>query len=116
MAEPGWVRSKGDRAEKEGLRRGGWYRIVEDSGKPWVVVDVHQVEVRVPRDNLEVRKDRQVVECRPRAPPRLPGVPQAAARLRTAEGREVPRVRQHVQRGLDGPRLKAAGGKTPPLA
>ncbi len=58
MAELGWVRSKGDRAEKEGLRRGGWYRIVEDSGKPWVVVDVHQVEVRVPRDNLEVRKDR----------------------------------------------------------
>ncbi len=92
MAELGWVRSKGDRAEKEGLRRGGWYRIVEDSGKPWVVVDVHQVEVRVPRDNLEVRKDR----------------PKSWS--------EVPRVRQHVQRGLDGPRLKAAGGKTPPLA
>ena len=58
MAELGWARSKGDRAEKEGLRRGGWYRIVEDSGKPWVVVDVHQVEVRVQKDNLELRKDR----------------------------------------------------------
>src|SRR5256885_16469619 len=42
----------------------------------------------------------------PRASPRLPGVPQASARLRAAAGREVPRVRQHVHRGLEGPRLK----------
>src|SRR5437016_11936628 len=31
MADLGWARSKGDRAEKEGLRRGAWYRIVEDT-------------------------------------------------------------------------------------
>jgi len=48
MADIGWARSRGDRAEKEGLRRGAWYRIVEDSGKTWVVLDVHRVEVRDP--------------------------------------------------------------------
>src|SRR5436309_15143801 len=58
MAELGWVRREGDRAEKEGLRRGGWYRIVEGSGKRWVVVDDHQVEVRAPREILEGRNDR----------------------------------------------------------
>ncbi len=58
MADIGWARSRGDRAEKEGLRRGAWYRIVEDASKPWVVLDVHQVEVRVPKDDLEMRKDR----------------------------------------------------------
>jgi len=57
MAEIGWARSRGDRAEKEGLRRGAWYRIVEDSGKTWVVLDVHRVEVRVPKDDIEVRKE-----------------------------------------------------------
>lgn len=56
METLGWARSRGDRAEREGLRRGAWYRIVEDSGKPWVVLDVHHVEVRVTRENLEVRK------------------------------------------------------------
>lgn len=54
----GWARSRGDRAEHEGLRRGAWYRIVEDSGKSWVVLDVHQVEVRIPKDDLEIRPDR----------------------------------------------------------
>jgi hypothetical protein len=58
MADIGWARSRGDGAEKEGLRRGAWYRIVEEPGKPWVVLDVHQVEVRVPKENLEVRRDR----------------------------------------------------------
>src|SRR5204863_5681124 len=58
MADIGWARSHGNRAEKEGLRRGAWYRIVEDHGKDWVVLDVHQVEVRVPRDNVQVRKER----------------------------------------------------------
>ena len=57
MAAPGWARSRGDRAEKDGLRRGAWYRVVEDSGKPWVVVDVHNVEVRIPKDDLEVRRE-----------------------------------------------------------
>ena len=33
MADIGWARSRGDRAEKEGLRRGAWYRIVEDSAE-----------------------------------------------------------------------------------
>ncbi|HYK83188.1 MAG TPA: hypothetical protein VEU55_08610 [Gemmatimonadales bacterium] len=57
MADNGWARSRGDRAEKEGLRRGAWYRIVEDSDKGWVVVDVHRVEVRVPKESLEIRRD-----------------------------------------------------------
>lgn len=58
MATVQWVRSRGDRAEKDGLRRGAWYRVVEDEGKSWVVVDVHHVEVRVPRDDIEIRKAR----------------------------------------------------------
>jgi hypothetical protein len=57
MADIGWARSRGDRAEREGLRRGAWYRIVEDSKQAWVVLDVHRVEIRVPRENLEVTKD-----------------------------------------------------------
>jgi len=57
MADSGWVRSRGDRAEKAGLRRGGWYRVVEDGGQAWVVVDVHHVEVRVPKDDLELRRE-----------------------------------------------------------
>src|SRR2546426_4301910 len=58
MADIGWARSRGGRAEKEGLRRGAWYRIVEESGNPWIVLDVHQVEVRVPKENVDIRKDR----------------------------------------------------------
>lgn len=58
MAPAQWARSRGDRAEHDGLRRGAWYRVVEDSGKTWVVLDVHQVEVRVAKDNLELRSDR----------------------------------------------------------
>ena len=57
MADLGWARSRGERAEKEGLRRGAWYRVVEDSGKPWVVLDVHHVEVRVPKDDVDVKRD-----------------------------------------------------------
>ena len=55
MADVGWARSRGDRAEGQGLRRGAWYRIVEDPKKEWVVLDVHHVEVRVPRSDLEIR-------------------------------------------------------------
>src|SRR5207247_9022470 len=58
MADIGWARSRAERAEKEGLRRGAWYRIVEESGKSWMVLDVHQVEVRVPTENVDIRKDR----------------------------------------------------------
>src|SRR2546426_7386785 len=58
MAELGWARSRGDSAEQEGLRRGAWYRVVEDPEKQWVVLDVHQGEVRAPRGNLELRKER----------------------------------------------------------
>ena len=58
MADIGWARSRAERAEKEGLRRGAWYRIVEESGKSWLVLDVHQVEVRVPKENVDIRKDR----------------------------------------------------------
>ena len=58
MADLGWARSRGDRAEREGLRRGAWYRVVEEPGKPWVVLDVHNVEVRVQKESLEVRRER----------------------------------------------------------
>jgi len=58
MASVQWARSRGERAENEGLRRGAWYRVVEDGGKSWVVLDVHQVEIRVERDDLEMRGDR----------------------------------------------------------
>ena len=57
MADLGWARSRGERAEKEGLRRGAWYRVVEDTGKPWVVLDVHHVEVRVPKDDVDVQQE-----------------------------------------------------------
>ncbi len=56
MADVSWARSRGDRAENDGLRRGAWYRVVEDSGKTWVVLDVHHVEIRIPRENLEIRR------------------------------------------------------------
>jgi hypothetical protein len=55
MADVQWVRSAGNKAEQEGLRRGAWYRVVEDNGQPWIVVDVHHVEVRIPRTNVEIR-------------------------------------------------------------
>jgi hypothetical protein len=58
MADLGWARSRGDGAEREGLRRGAWYRIVEEPGQPWVVLDVHNVEVRVQKETLEVRRER----------------------------------------------------------
>ena len=58
MADMGWARSRGDRAENEGLRRGAWYRVVEEPGKPWVVLDVNRVEVRVPKETLEIRPER----------------------------------------------------------
>jgi hypothetical protein len=57
MADQGWARSRGERAEKEGLRRGAWYRVVEDTGKPWLVLDVHHVEVRVPKDDVDVKRE-----------------------------------------------------------
>ena len=58
MATVAWARSRGALGEQDGLRRGAWYRVVEDEGKPWLVLDVHNVEVRVPRDHVEVRRDR----------------------------------------------------------
>src|SRR2546425_11961752 len=58
MAELGWARSRGDSAEQEGLRRGAWDRGVGDPEKQWGGLDVHQVEGRVPRSNLELRKER----------------------------------------------------------
>lgn len=57
MSDLGWARSRGRSAEKEGLRRGAWYRVVEDTGKSWVVLDVHHVEIRVPKDDVDVRRE-----------------------------------------------------------
>ena len=57
MADIGWARSRGNRAEKQGLRRGAWYRVVEDAKKDYVVLDVHHVEVRMERGDLEIKKE-----------------------------------------------------------
>ena len=58
MAKAAWARSRGDRGEVKGLRRGAWYRVVEeDKIKTYVVLDVHGLEVRVPRGDLEVRRE-----------------------------------------------------------
>jgi len=38
MADIGWARSRGSRAEAQGLRRGAWYRVVEDQQKAYVVL------------------------------------------------------------------------------
>lgn len=58
MADTGWARSRGNRAEGQGLRRGAWYRVVEDLQKDYVVLDVHHVEVRIPKGDLEIRTAR----------------------------------------------------------
>jgi len=55
MADMGWARSRGDRGERQGLRRGAWYRVVENPQKDYVVLDVHHVEIRVPKTDLEIR-------------------------------------------------------------
>jgi hypothetical protein len=58
MADIGWARSRGNLAEGQGLRRGAWYRVVEDGRKDYVVLDVHHVEIRIPRTDLEIRGQR----------------------------------------------------------
>jgi hypothetical protein len=58
MGDIGWARSRGNRAEAQGLRRGAWYRVVEDPKKDYVVLDVHHVEIRIPRTDIEVRGER----------------------------------------------------------
>ena len=40
------------------MRRGAWYRVVEDPKKDYVVVDVHHVEVRIPQNDLEIQAER----------------------------------------------------------
>src|SRR4029077_10002627 len=44
--------------EGQGLRRGAWYRVVESPPKDYVVLDVHHVEVRIPKGDLEIRNER----------------------------------------------------------
>ena len=113
MADIGWARSRGNRAEKQGLRRGAWYRVVEDEKKDYVVLDVHHVEVRMDRGDLEIRKDAPKAQCTMRAT----GVntnlivnrdllPRAVRRRRGREGRQMPRVRPHVSHRLEGRRLE----------
>ena len=58
MADIGWARSRGDRAEGQGLRRGAWYRVVENPPKDFVVLDVHHVEIRIPKGDVEIRAER----------------------------------------------------------
>lgn len=75
----GWARSCDSPAARLGLRRGAWYRVVEDRGRPWVVLDVNAVEIRSPRVYLQFRWEPptawSVVRSAPQAsqpgPPRL---------------------------------------------
>jgi hypothetical protein len=57
MSDIGWARSRGSKAEAKGLRRGAWYRVVEDPKQDWVVLDIHHVEIRLPRADLEIRTE-----------------------------------------------------------
>ncbi len=47
MADAGWARPRGNRGEKAGLRRGAWYRVVEDDGHSWLVIDIHHERPKV---------------------------------------------------------------------
>ena len=98
MADFGWARSRGERAEHEGLRRGAWYRVVEDGGKAWIVLDVHHVEVRVPKDEVEVRGEAPKTWSVVHDPHLVcPGVSPAPSPCRTeAEGSEMRRVRKQL--------------------
>lgn len=51
-----WARAKG--AGAHGLRRGAWYLVVNDTQPAVVVLDVRRTNVPVPRDMLEVRKEK----------------------------------------------------------
>jgi hypothetical protein len=58
MADIGWARSRGNRAEAQGLRRGAWYRVVENPPKDYAVLDVHHVEIRISKGDVEIRTER----------------------------------------------------------
>ena len=66
MADIGWARSRGDRAEGQGLRRGAWYRVVETPPKEYVVLDVHHVGLQAPQS-----RELDVVRSRSRRPERV---------------------------------------------
>lgn len=55
MVEAGWARSRGSQAEPDGLRRGAWYRVVDDIAPDYVVLDVNQVQIRVAREHVQLR-------------------------------------------------------------
>ncbi len=75
----GWARSYGSRAERLGLRRGAWYRVVEHRSKPWVVLDVNHIEVRVPRTYLQFRGESPSAWCV--VEPASAGIEDSPARL-----------------------------------
>ncbi len=56
MGAIGWARGSGEFAEHRGLRRGEWYKVLEDQGEGWLVLDVNDVQVRITRDHLLVRR------------------------------------------------------------
>ncbi len=57
MSGFGWARSRGNRAQPRGLRRGEWYRVLAEPGDDWVLLDVNQVEVRITREHVLVRPE-----------------------------------------------------------
>jgi hypothetical protein len=56
MGAIAWARGSGEFAEERGLRRGEWYKVLEDQGAGWLVLDVNDVHVRITRDHLVVRR------------------------------------------------------------
>jgi hypothetical protein len=56
MPDQGWARGSGDFAEQRGLRRGEWYKVLEDHGAGWLLLDVNDVQVRITREYLVVRR------------------------------------------------------------
>ena len=56
MAELGWARGTGGFAEQRGLRRGEWYKVLEDQSAGWLLLDVNQVQVRITKEHLLVRR------------------------------------------------------------
>src|SRR2546426_9536353 len=58
MADIGWARSRGNRAEPQGLRRGAWDRVGEDPPKGYVGLDRHYVEIRILRCDIQIRRAR----------------------------------------------------------
>jgi hypothetical protein len=57
MADIGWARAIGRFAGEKGLRRGEWYKVLEDEKADWLLLEVNKMAVRITRECLRVRHD-----------------------------------------------------------